>query len=371
MLVVAFQNTIESPRRLVATSVGIAFAVFLAISQVGLLVGFVEASERAIEVAGAQIWILPPHVVSLEYASTLETRFGDQIRGVPGVDTVEPLVVGLAPWSGPGMKSGVLVLGASGGARTQLPVPRRAASDTWREPVSTSKQNAGNLGVAEAGTIAEISNQGVVVSKLLDGFASFIANPYVFVELRAARHMLGLSEEEASCLLVFTKEDVDANAVRASIQQRLPQHQVLLAGEFASRSSRFWLTQTGAGSTFLLTAGLGFVVGVVIVSQTLYSSVVNRQREYATLAAIGASSWDLRRTVLLEALMCGVIGGVLGIVLSYPGVWLMQHYVVPWLSVPTWLRLSALVVAILMAALAATTALRKVIRSDPASVLRG
>jgi putative ABC transport system permease protein len=368
---IAYRNTLENPRRLTATSIGIAFAVFLTISQVGLLIGFVAAAEHVVRAAAADIWIVPPGVTALENPSRIDRRVGDRIAGQIGVGAVESLSVGFADWRGPSIRSSVALIGAQPGGRSGLPVPPTSATSSWASAIAVNERNGRSLGISSVGDGAEIGGRTVEVTRLLTDFASFLATPYAFVENRAAQTMLGLPEEQASYLLVFTDASDKRRELAEVIRRTLPQYDVYLTEEFARKSSGFWLTQTGAGGGFLLTAALGFIVGVVIVSQTLYTSVINRQREYAALAAIGANSWDLRRIVISEAMLSGVIGGLLGIAFSYPGVWLMREKLVPWIEIPAWLRISALMVALSMSALAAIAALRVVVRQDPASVLRG
>lgn len=371
MWMIAYSNTCENPRRLIATAIGIAFAVFLTVSQVGLLIGFISAAEHVVLTASADVWIVPQGVTAFENPSRIDRRIGDRISGQIGVDSVEPLSVGFTDWRGPGIRSSVALVGGHPGGRTRLPIPPRSATSSWASAIAVNRRNGRSLGIASLGDRAEIGGREVEVTALLTHSASFLATPYAFIENRASQAMLGLSEEQANYLLVFGDGAVDRRRLASTIQEALPDYDVYLSQAFAEKSSSFWLTQTGAGGGFLLTAALGFIVGVVIVSQTLYTSVINRQREYAALSAIGANAWDLRRIVIAEAMLSGFIGGLLGLVLSYPGVGVMRALLVPWIEVPPWLRFSALLVALAMSALAATVALRVVVRQDPATTLRG
>lgn len=368
---VAHRNTIESPRRLAATALGIGFAVFLTISQVGLLIGFIAAAEHVILATGADLWVLPPAVSALEYPSRLERGLAGRIVGQHGVRTVEPLVVDFVDWRGPGIRSGVALIGARAGSAVALPVPAGSSTHSFASPIAVHSRNGRSLGITRVGDQGEIGGRRVEAARLLSDAASFLGSPYVFADLRDAQRMIGLPGDVASYLLVYAEAGADVASLQLTLARLLPEHDVSTSREFATKSSRFWLLQTGAGGGFVLTAVLGFVVGVVVVSQTLYTSVVNRQREYACLAAIGASAGDLRRIVVFESLMSGAIGGVVGLALSFPGTWAMQTFVVPWISVPWWLRGSSLALALVMAALAATAAVRSVVRQDPAAILRG
>ena len=58
---------------------------------------------------------------------------------------------------------------------------------------------------------------------------------------------------------------------------------------------------TGAGITVLIAAGLGMLVGVVVVAQTIYAATVDHIREYGTLKAMGATNGYIYRVILQQA----------------------------------------------------------------------
>ena len=67
--------------------------------------------------------------------------------------------------------------------------------------------------------------------------------------------------------------------------------------------------------TYIL-LGFGIVallVGTFIIYNTFSMIVAQRQRELALLRAIGADRRQVRRSVVLEALVIGVIGSLLGL----------------------------------------------------------
>jgi putative ABC transport system permease protein len=64
----------------------------------------------------------------------------------------------------------------------------------------------------------------------------------------------------------------------------------------------YWLTRTGIGISFGLAAILGLLVGLAIVAQTLYASVKERIKEFATLKAMGADNRCIGRFLVSQAL---------------------------------------------------------------------
>lgn len=60
-------------------------------------------------------------------------------------------------------------------------------------------------------------------------------------------------------------------------------------------------------------AGIGLIVGTFIIYNTFSMIVAQRNRELALLRAVGASRKQVSRSVLLEAFVVGLIGGVIGL----------------------------------------------------------
>ena len=92
----------------------------------------------------------------------------------------------------------------------------------------------------------------------------------------------------------------------------LPVTDVWPTDVFASMTARYWLMTTGAGLALVVGGGLGIVVGIAIVAQTLYAATIERLPEYATLVAMGAPNRYLNRIVLRQGLISGVIGYLIG-----------------------------------------------------------
>ena len=81
---------------------------------------------------------------------------------------------------------------------------------------------------------------------------------------------------------------------------------------FRKRSLDYWLFETGAGSGLIAGAVLAIVVGIVVVSQTLYASTKEHINEFATLRALGASSGFIRKVILWQAVLSALMGYVPG-----------------------------------------------------------
>ena len=157
--------------------------------------------------------------------------------------------------------------------------------------------------------------------------------------------------------------------MKRQLQARLPDVDVLTRDEFARRSQIYWISQTGAGGGILAAAILGFLVGLVIVSQTIYATTMENLEEFATLKALGASRWYVMKIVLGQALICGVIGTLIGVAVTFPLVGQAQR-AIPWIQTPWWLPVGMIGPSLAMCCLAALVSIRAALNVEPARVFR-
>jgi putative ABC transport system permease protein len=68
---------------------------------------------------------------------------------------------------------------------------------------------------------------------------------------------------------------------------------------------------------FLLAfAGIALFVGSFVIANTLSITIAQRTREFATLRTLGATKRQIRRSVIIEALVIGILGSVAGLFLG-------------------------------------------------------
>ncbi len=131
----------------------------------------------------------------------------------------------------------------------------------------------------------------------------------------------------------------------------------------------YWTNKTGVGMGIAITMTLAFIVGLVIVGQTMYSATVERLREYATLKALGANNWAICRIIWAQALMVSLVGYFIGMILSTT---MMLGFASKVLSIKLTpvVFVVVLVTTICMCLGAALLSIFRVLKVDPATVFR-
>ena len=66
-----------------------------------------------------------------------------------------------------------------------------------------------------------------------------------------------------------------------------------------------------------LLASFSLFVAIIVISNTMYLTIIDRKREIGIMKAIGASNLAILKNLAVENLAIGVIGGVLSLVILY------------------------------------------------------
>jgi len=368
----AWNNIIHDRLRFTVTIVGIAFAVFLMVFQGSLLTGFLRAAAKGIDASDGDIWIVARGVECFEFAIPLPKRFREISMGAPGVESVDRMAVGFAVWQKPsGLSQLVLLIGAESGVGPRFPVPylHPRSPATIPDAILVDESNAPALESVAVPVSLEVNQRRANAVSVINGFGSFFGTPYVFTGYADAVRYLNVPAEKTFYLVVNVTAGHDVKAVQKELIARLPEADVLTREEFARRSQLFWVIKTGAGSALLTAAFLGFLVGMVIVSQNIYATTMENLEEYATLKAIGAPRSYIRGVVLIQALVSGIIGSCVGLAAVFPATHAITG-MISWIYTPWWLPISMIGVGLLMCCLASIVSIRKALSVEPAKVFR-
>jgi putative ABC transport system permease protein len=326
-----------------------------------------------IDHASADLWIVPFGTKCFEDPSLLDAKDRTRALAVPGVADAVPIVIGFAGWKVPsGGTTPVFFVGSN---RSPAGLPPWNLVDGTLDVLSTPHAVAidqtyfGRLGVSAIGDSTEIREQKVQVAAITHGIRSFTTTPYIFTSLDQAQTYTGTPPNRVSYLLVHVAPGANVAGVREKLLASLSKVEVLTPAAFASRSRSFWLFGTGAGAALFAGAVLGAIVGTVIVAQTLYSSTKDHLNEFATLRAIGSSSFYIHQVIVSQALLSAAIGFSLAACIGVLVVKLTAETALPIVMTPI-LTSGLFLLTVLMCTVSAICAIVQVTRIDPARVFK-
>lgn len=352
-------------RRQVAVSVlGIGLAVALMLLIQGLWSGTLQRITAYEDNAGVQLFVAERGTRSFQSdASAVPPATTEQIRGVPGVQAADgigarPLILDLHGTQTPAMVIGARI-GGLGGPWALESGRSVAADDELVVDAGLAADHGYGLGDRFELLGAELEIVGLTPDSRALG-----SGGYVFVSRAAAGRLMGASDA-TSFVLVRT---ANPTGVARQIELRTSL-EVLTASEIA-RGDRALYDDT-LGSVIRVMLAIAFAAGTLIVALSVYSSVVERIREYGIVKALGAKRGRLLGTVFVQTGALAFAGSVAGLGLflaakAAVASWLPEFH----LELPGTVLLAAAVIVAAMALVAAVLPARRIARLDPATVYR-
>jgi putative ABC transport system permease protein len=372
---IAWRMLLHRPLRLWVTWGGLGGLFFLATTQLGLLVGWCNTVSAIIRHTDADLWVMAERTRAFDYGTAIPRRRVFQVRSVEGVAWAEGMFVGWSVWQRPdGSCVQVSVVGLDGGCEGGpwlMEAGDRADCVRLPDGVICDRMFADRLGVRRVGDEAEMLGHRAVVRGISKEVRTFTALPFVFASLGAARRFdQRYRDDDITYVLVRCRPSCSPEAVRQRLGAEVPHVEVLTRREFAVRTMRYWMLETGAGLTVVLAACLGLAVSVVVTSQTLFAVTQEYLPNYATLAAVGFGRAQLLACVLLQGLALAAGEVLLGSAGFAAAARLSARTNLPFETTP-WVYAGLVLVAMGSCLVGGFLSVRTVLRVDPATVYRG
>ena len=171
--------------------------------------------------------------------------------------------------------------------------------------------------------------------------------------------------------VVYVKVDDPSNVetVIHELNERLPNYGITRMSDLTTLMNP---NQIGPLRIFIrVVIGIAVIIGFAVTSLSMYMAILQRTREIGILKSLGGSRVFIMRLILAEAVILGIGGTLIGILLSFGARWLLHTFVpasMPQAITPDWwwkAGLIALAAAVLGAIYPGTIA----IRQDPIEAL--
>lgn len=410
---IARKNLFEDIPRFIVAQAGIMFAVSLVTIQAGILDGFGRSTTRLIEQSDADIWVGAKEMLHLEVTLPIPLERLIQARKVEGVQRAEALMSRTVIWLDsndrivPARVWGFNPEGALfgkfkfvGGSVEALKQPYTFATD---------RSNLAALNLKQLNDVGRIVPLQATLVGLTDYTQSMSSSTSLFASLENANAFGGgnnsslnctIEADQVQCLnpsgvtsstpasqqispprrlnladsityvLIKAEPGQDLQQLKQRLEAALPGTRAHTKQEITDITRTYWRERTGIGFILGLGATVGVIVGMVVVSQILYSSVADHIREFGTLKAMGASDWVIYRVITEQALWMAVLGYIPSMALCFAlGAWTVAAKGIVILITPV----TAIVVfglTVLMCVGSALFAIQKVTHVDPAIVFK-
>src|SRR6516225_8308302 len=323
----AWKNLTESKVRLAASVAGTAFAVTLMFMELGFRGALLDSMVAVMRSLNGDLFLVNRLFYTLAQPQPIVAARLQQARSFDEVTWSGPFYVEMrrARWRNPadGIPRRIRVLAYPPADETLAIEPLVQNRALWERPdtvmadVLSKPGPFGNLARIES---SELSGRRVTVVGTFalgtdfESDGTLVMSEENFVSLFPDRR-IGANGPDVGVLRV--RPGADLERLRAALQAALPRDvQVLTKPGLIAREQTFWDNVAPIGTVFDIGVVMGFIVGMAICYQVLYSDIGDRLGEFATLKAMGYSNAWLFRRVVEQAIYLALFGYAVGVAVS-------------------------------------------------------
>ena len=381
----AWKNLTNSVPRLLLSLAGVGFAVVLMFMQTGFRNALFDSTVKPIDEMDGELIVISKARNSLSRSSRFPLHELQSLQGIEGITAVRPIYIEMmAAILRVEQNRGrpIRVIGVRGSdcplrndaIQRQLPLiqgPQTALMDRRTKSVFGLRSELASANIPQDAELAEraitivggfdlgtdFANEGNLVMTA-ENFANYFP-------LRGSRRPLSVVDVG----VLSVAPDTQLSTALARVRQALPPHlQVLTRSSFRDREIRFWATKTPIGIIFGIGTVMGFVVGIIICYQVIYTDINDLMAELATLKAMGYPSSYFVRLVLAQSVYLSVLGFLPGLMIS----WGLFEVVAANTGLLMYLTVGramfVLGLTLIMCVISGSIALRRLVSADPASL---
>lgn len=373
----AWRSLTANRRHLARAAAGIAFAILLVLVQLAVQAAFIDSALEVIRRIDGDLVMISSVKQRWTQVSPFPAERLAQALAMPGVHQVAPLYQDLRQgvWKNPHDRSTSMIqVLAVDPDKPVFDLPDITAGLAGlKEPgtVLVDARSRGFLGPGVAGMETELNGRAVRIIGSFPLGPDFIVNGTVLMSDRSFKTIFPASahRDRIEVGVVRLTQGADPAVEAQRLQATLPNDvRILTRRQFVDLEARFQAETTSVGPIFTMGVVFGFIVGMVISYQVLFSELSEQRAQYATLKAMGYDNRTLLGVVLRQSVFYAVAGFVPALLLSLVLARALAEVTLLPMRVSIGMAGLALVLALAMCLLAGLLAVRRVMAADPAEV---
>ncbi|MBI1731216.1 MAG: FtsX-like permease family protein [Gammaproteobacteria bacterium] len=378
LVLTGWRMLVYSPRRLLLSCLGIAFAVVIMFMQMGFFNGLNDSQANLARILDADLVMSHRDKDNLKSTEEFSRKRWRQALAAPGVASGAAVYASASYWWNPqdGSRNRVLVLGIDPD-NPGLRLPQAAGFPQSLKRADTifyDRRSRRELGNILPGMESTLGQARVKVAGLFDLGANFSYEGHVIAGNETYFHVFGHRDPQRltdgiSLGLLRLLPGADREGVRRNLLHTLPDDVLVLTREELEARERAYTTRaTPVGIIFGTGLAVALVIGIIICYQLLFNEIQDHLRQFATLKAIGYRARHLYLIVTSEALLLSMFGFLPGVVAAAALYTVVERLSEIVMDLSPGRILFVLMLTLVMGSASAAFAVRQVIRLDPAEL---
>jgi putative ABC transport system permease protein len=290
--------------------------MFYLMDLMGNLVGNAPTNDR-------QIWIIERQSNNVNAINLLDARYVNEIASLPGVETTHPVVLAPAQASFlDGKTAAVTLVGAQAPQFVMGPVSDRIDQGGWTNLLQPGAVSAEFYSAKNWKTTLflhkpiEINGRSASIEVITKNAQAFGAS-LLYTTLENARLYGNISASKVSIIVADLKEGVDKEEVMQQVHTLYPSLRAWDPQDLRWTTTMEILVTSNMGMSFGTLVLFAMISGFFIIGLTLYSSALDRIKDYGTLKAIGAKNGFVNRLIIAQAFLFALMGYAIAMFLLY------------------------------------------------------
>jgi len=312
----AWRNIVHRKVTLLISTAAVAFAVVIMFMELGFLNGLFDSQTGALRFLRADLVMVSRALHIFNAQETFARSRLEQAAGFAGVKAAYPIYIedSVSDLRNPatGINNVIRVLGFDAGDPVFQPREITPLTERLRMPMTIlfDKKSRSFFGPLQAGMRTELAGRAVTVAGTFDLGPDYYYDGNVLTSTDTFFTLFPNQKRgEVFIGVIQLAEGASRAAVLRNLRRALgPDVEVLAKAEILAREKATWQKATPAGYVFTMGVAVGFVIGVFICYQILYTDISDQLPQLATLKAIGYQHRDLVRLVLTQAALLGILG---------------------------------------------------------------
>jgi len=321
MLKIAWKFIRFDKAKSIGVIVGILISTFLIGQQLGtfmFLSGLMGALATDVK---ADIWVVDSKTDDVNQLGRLDVRNLRAVQGINGVKEAFPLLIAAAACNYKNGTSGAVTLIGVNSSHLFAVLDKNKitagnTSDLQLDGAVSGeffeKKNLG--GNIDLGTDFEINGKRAFFALQTKDFRGF-GSSFCVTTIERARFYSNQSVNNISAVLVNLEPGQNVDAVVADINTNIYGVRAWPSKKLANSSVMKILMSSGIAISTGTLIIFALIAGFFIIGLTMYSSALDRLKDYGTLKAIGAGNKYISQLILTQSLLFSIVGFLIGLIL--------------------------------------------------------
>lgn len=270
-----------------------------------------------------EIWVIEKQTNNINALNVIDQRLVQEIGSLSFVKTTEPVVIaaGQATFLD-GKTANVTLVGTTAPTFSMGPIPSKIKEgniNDLTQPYAVSAEffSAKTWNTTlKLGKAIEINGKSAQIKVITKNAQAFGAS-LMYTDIENARFFGNVPPSKISLIIVHLKDKADKAVAIEKINTLYPNLRAWDIHKLQASTVKEILISSNMGMSFGTLVLFAMISGFFIIGLTLYSSALDRIKDYGTLKAIGAKNSYVNKLIIAQAFLYALIGYAIALFLLF------------------------------------------------------